>query len=256
MGRELFDFAFKEYAKRWAFRHPTPADLFRTMEDASGIDLDWFWRGWYFGTDPVDISIDSVKWFKLAPNGAAQVAPLGFEPTYVTRNRLDSSMTFAVNEDTTLRDYYFYNPQADAKYTAQSKNTESTATADKVNGSKWANKNFYELSFSNKGGMIMPVIIEWTFKDGSKEVERVPVTVWRLNEQQFTKVFIKDKEVTGIRLDPFKETADINEQNGMWPVKEMPSRFELFKAASEGSRGQSTGGNSMQRAAQQRKPDQ
>lgn len=93
----------------------------------------------------------------------------------------------------------------------------------------------------------MPVILEWTFKDGTKEVERVPVTVWRLNEQQFTKVFIKDKEVSGIRLDPFKETADINDQNSMWPVREMPGRFELFKKAIDAPRGQSAGRNSMQK---------
>lgn len=255
MGRNLFDFAFKQYSQRWAFKHPTPADLFRTMEDASGIDLDWFWRGWFFGTDPVDISVDSVKWFKLDPAGSLRTPGLGFEPTYVTRNKMDSAMTIAVNEDTTLRDYYFYNPQADAKYNDQVKNAEAGAIADKTNESKWINKNFYQLTFSNKGGLIMPLIIEWTFKDGTKEVERVPVSVWRLNELQVTKVFIKDKEVSGIRLDPYRETADINEQNGMWPVKEMPSRFELFKQASEAQRGQSGGGNSMQRA-QTTKPAQ
>ena len=98
----------------------------------------------------------------------------------------------------------------------------------------------------------MPLIIEWTFKDGSKEVQRIPVTIWRLNEKQVTKVFIKDKEVTGIKLDPYKETADVNEDNQNWPVKEMPSKFQLFKAQAGGSRGQSTGGNSMQRAEQKK----
>lgn len=256
IGRALFDFAFKEYAKRWAFKHPTPADLFRTIEDASGVDLDWFWRGWFFGTDPVDISVDSVKWFKLASNGSARVEPLGFEPTYKTRNRIDSSFNTAVSQDTSLRDYYFYNPGSDAIYNAGAKNIANTELFDRENESKWINKNFYQLSFSNKGGMVMPVIIEWTYKDGSKEVDYVPVTVWRLNEEQFTKVFIKDKEVAAITLDPFRETADINEQNGMWPLKELPSRFELFKQARQISRGQSTGGNSMQRAGLQKKPPQ
>ena len=64
MGRELFDYAFKEYARRWAFKHPEPADFFRTMEDASGEDLDWFWRGWFYGTDACDISLDTVKYYK------------------------------------------------------------------------------------------------------------------------------------------------------------------------------------------------
>jgi len=163
MGKELFDFSFREYARRWAFKHPTPADLFRTMEDASAFDLDWFWRGWFFGTDPVDISLDSVKWAK---------------------------------------------------------------SAEQVNGK---DINLYELTFSNKGGMIMPVFIEWTFKDGSKEVEKVPVGVWMSNENQFKKVFKKEKEVESISLDPNKQTADINLSNGLWPVKEMPTKFQLFK---------------------------
>jgi hypothetical protein len=121
------------------------------------------------------------------------------------------------------------------------------AQKDKDNYSKWADKHFYELTFSNKGGMPMPVIVEWTFKDGSKQVDWVPVTAWRANEKQFSKVFMKDKEVASIKLDPMRETADINEANGMWPIREMPSRFQLFKAQGFG-RGQSAGGNAMQQA--------
>ena len=97
----------------------------------------------------------------------------------------------------------------------------------------------------------MPIIVEFTFKDGTKEVDRIPAGIWKLNEKQVTKVFIKDKEVASIRLDPMRETADINEENGMWPVKEMPSRFDLFRAGGAGARGQSGGGNSMQRAQKQ-----
>ena len=118
---------------------------------------------------------------------------------------------------------------------------------DEVNSKKWAGKQFYELSFSNKGGMVMPVVIEWTYKDGTKETDRVPVTVWRLNEEKFTKVFIKDKEVTAIKVDPYRETADIEEGNNMWPVKELPSKFQLFKAAQGPARGASSGGNAMQK---------
>jgi hypothetical protein len=258
LGRQTFDFAFKEYATRWAFKHPTPADFFRTMEDASGTDLDWFWRGWYFATDPVDISLDSVKWFKLDKSGTAisQAPDLGFEPVHITRNRIDTSRKYYVDTDTSLRDFYYHNRNADSIFNMQSRNAKVSETADPQNENKWISKNFYQLTFSNKGGMIMPLIIEWTYKDGSKEVERIPVQIWLLNEQRATKVFIKDKEVASIRLDPFRETADINESNGIWPVKEMPSRFQLFKEAAAAARGQSTGGNSMQRAEQQKKPDQ
>ncbi len=248
LGRELFDFAFKQYAQRWAFKHPTPADLFRTLEDASGMDLDWFIRGWYFGTDPVDISLDNVKWFKL--NAAANTNSFrqeSFETLGQQRNRADENIKFYTDVDTTLRDFYYYNREADEMMKAS--DASKKEVIDSANLNKWASKNFYELSFSNKGGLIMPVIVEWTFKDGTKEVDRVPVSVWRLNEHRITKVFIKDKEVSAVRLDPFKETADINEENGIWPLKEMPSKFKLFKAKQEAARGSSTGGNAMQRAA-------
>ena len=66
MGRELFDFAFREYANRWKFKRPTPADFFRTMEDASAVDLDWFWRGWYFGTDHVDMALTSIREYQIS----------------------------------------------------------------------------------------------------------------------------------------------------------------------------------------------
>ncbi len=257
LGREAFDHAFKEYARRWAFKHPTPADLFRTMEDASGTDLDWFWRGWFFGTDPVDISLDSVRWFKLDKRGVAitQLPSAGFEPIHIYKNRRDTSIKYYTDADTTLRDYYYYNRNADSIYNVQSRNALANQTSDTVNEQKWINKNFYQLTFSNNGGMIMPLIIEWTYTDGTKEVERIPVRIWMLDEQQATKVFIKDKQVASISLDPFKETADINESNGLWPVKEMPSRFQLFTQPPASGRGQSTGSNAMQRALQQKKPD-
>ena len=247
MGRELFDYSFREYARRWAFKHPTPADLFRTMEDASAVDLDWFWRGWYYGTEPVDISLDSVRWFKL--NDAANAAAFQrqeFNAVHKLRNKEDKSIIYATDVDTSLRDYYYYNPDADGKFAQQQR--EAAIPVDNENKGKWANKNFYELSFTNKGGMVMPVIVEWTFKDGSKETDRVPVSVWKLNEQKFSKVFIKDKEVAAIRIDPMRETADIDESNNLWPVKEMPSKFNLFRQGGGPVRGASTGGNSMQRA--------
>lgn len=249
MGRELFDFSFREYARRWAFKHPTPADLFRTMEDASAVDLDWYWRGWYFGTEPVDISIDSVKWFRLdeAGNASAFREP-DFEIIGMKRNREDKSIQFYTDTDTTLRDFYYYNRNADAKMVKENQAKQMETRLDKENASKWAGKHIYELTFSNKGGMVMPLIVEFTFKDGTKEVNRVPVTIWRTNEKQVTKVFMKDKEVAAIRLDPERETADINEANGMWPVKEMPSRFQLFKSGGSATRGAGSGTNAMQKA--------
>jgi hypothetical protein len=254
MGRELFDFAFGEYAKRWAFKHPTPADLFRTLEDASAIDLDWFWRGWYFGTDPVDIALDQVKWFKLdADKNKSSMKPQEFESISKLRNKADSKISYYTDADTTLRDFYYYNRSADAKMVQENVEKNQDAQKDKENYGKWEDKNMYELSFSNQGGLVMPIIVEWTFKDGSKEVDKIPVTIWRLNEKKVSKLFMKNKEVASIKLDPMRETADINESNGMWPIKEMPSKFQLYKMVSSingiGSpRGGGGAANAMQKA--------
>jgi len=244
MGRELFDYAFKEYARRWAFKHPEPADLFRTMEDASGEDLDWFWRGWFYGTDACDISLDTVKYFR--PDFAATPVkdtvlsrkvqkPLvnAFEDVSKIRNKEDKNITFQTDADTSLRDFYWkyargLEPYDSASYTINS--TTGNPPLDDATKEKLQNKHFYELKFSNKGGLIMPIIIEWTYADGTKEVEKIPAQIWRKNEKGLTKVFIKDKQVTGIKLDPMRETADIDESNNKWPnnITE-PSKFTVFK---------------------------
>ncbi|MEM6630164.1 MAG: M1 family metallopeptidase [Bacteroidota bacterium] len=238
MGRELFDYAFKEYCRRWAFKHPTPADFFRTLEDASAVDLDWFWRGWFYGIDAVDVSLDSIKWYKVDlendPTRQEYVnrtkVEKPFEPISDIRNR-EQGMKFAVEEDPNLRDFYTtYKPwetEDSIQETTYIYFDETFTQEEKEE--RFGKNNYYQLFFSNKGGLVMPVIIEWTFADGTKEVETVPVEIWRKNEGKFTKVFVKDKEVTGIVIDPYRETADIDESNNNWPVKELPSRFQVFK---------------------------
>ncbi len=238
MGRELFDFAFKEYCRRWAFKHPTPADFFRTMEDASGVDLDWFWRGWFYGIDAVDISLDSIKWYKVDLENNPIKREFSYENKIEkpfddlskVRNRA-SGMKFLVEEDEELRDFYTdYKPWETADSIDQQSVTFFAETYSKEEKEqKFSKNNYYELHFSNKGGLVMPVILEWTFEDGTTEIERIPVEIWRKNETNFTKVFVKDKVVTGIVIDPYKETADVDESNNNWPVKEVPSRFQVFK---------------------------
>jgi hypothetical protein len=257
MGRELFDYAFKEYAKRWAFKHPTPADLFRTMEDASAVDLDWFWRGWFFGTDPVDISLDSVRYYRMnsmkqAIENQDKKAVYERDNKYPGRERNRAAgIKFAVEQDTSLLDFYNKFERFEVGKTAdedfQAYYNTLSAEEKKLYESK---KNFYELSLSNVGGLVMPVIIEWTFKDGSKEIDRIPAYIWRMNEQKITKVFAMDKEVVSVQLDPYRETADIDENNNAWPRKLAPSRFELFKQK-EVIRGSSTGVNPMQESRRQ-----
>lgn len=255
MGRELFDFAFREYARRWAFKHPTPADFFRTMEDASAVDLDWFWRGWFFGTEPVDISIDSLKWYRMDgknPEETAQSAKADYDKNmdHVARQRNKAAgVKYAVDQDTSLQDFY-------SKW-----NRFEVSPADKAAYSEFYNglskeekalydskKNFYQVTFSNKGGLVMPLIIEWTFADGTRETDRISAYIWRKNENEVTKVFAKDKQVVAVKLDPLRETADIDESNNSWPRAATPSKFELFKA-SGAIRGASTGDNPMKKAS-------
>ena len=238
MGRELFDYAFKEYCRRWAFKHPTPADFFRTMEDASGVDLDWFWKGWFYTIEPVDISLDSIKWYKVDLENNPERQERTFkrkirkpkESLSQIRNR-EAGIDFAVEQDTTLKDFYnSYKPweTADSVQEATRYLYDETYTKEEKE-ELFGDNNYYELQFSNKGGMVMPVIIEWTFEDGTKEVDRIPVEIWRKNENEFTKVFVKDKVVTGVVIDPYGETPDIDTSNNNWPVKEVPSRFQVFK---------------------------
>jgi Aminopeptidase N len=269
MGRELFDYAFKEYARRWAFKHPEPADFFRTMEDASGEDLDWFWRGWFFSTDACDIAIDSVRYFRADVNATVgrttdTVIMRRLDPPMRSqydvdvskeRNREDKNIQFATDADTTLRDFYWryargIEPYDSAAYPISiPAQTEPMTEEDKQ---KVANKHFYEVSFSNKGGLVMPIIVEWTYKDGTKEVDRIPAQIWRHNEENVSRVFVKDKEVASIKLDPYKETADIDESNNSWNSIPQPSRFAAFKQK-QVARGQSVGTNPMQKAEEKKK---
>ncbi|MFI5130049.1 MAG: M1 family metallopeptidase [Chitinophagales bacterium] len=270
MGRELFDYAFKEYARRWAFKHPEPADFFRTLEDASGEDLDWFWRGWFYGTEACDISLDTVKYAKADMNTVPEQTtertvkraldkPMlnTFDDLSPRRNREDKSITFATDADTSLRDFYWryargIEPYDTGKYEViiPAGGSEPPTDAEKA---KYGNRHAYELTFSNKGGLVMPVILEWTYKDGTKEVERVPAQVWRLNEDKVVKTFIKDKEVESIKLDPYRETADINESNNTWKTISPPSKFTVFKQRTGAPRARQQGGpNPMQKAKEKK----
>lgn len=271
MGRELFDYSFREYARRWAFKHPEPADFFRTMEDASGEDLDFFWRGWFYSTEVCDISLDTVKFAKAdvskvqpeTPERTIQRSadkPLvpTFDDISKIRNREDKTIKFQTDADTTVRDFYWryargLEPYDTSKLEVKIPGTQPEGLSD-AEKEKYGNKNMYELTFSNKGGLVMPIIIEWTYKDGTKEVERIPAQVWRLNENKVVKTFVKDKEVASVKLDPYRETADINENNNSWNKIAEPSRFSVFKQTQGGGRraGGGQAGNPMQRAQEKK----
>lgn len=258
IGRDLFDFAFREYSRRWAFKHPTPADFFRTMEDATAVDLDWYWRGWFYNTDPCDISLDTVKWAILSDseqinaqnsyNSEPVKKPLldTFTDISKIRNKEDNRLVTRTSTDVSLQDFYW-------KYARGLASVDTTSfkivltPPEVLTGSERntvaGNLNLYELTFSNKGGLVMPIIIEWTYKDGTRDTTRLQAEIWRKNENKVTKVFALDKEVASIKLDPLKETADIDESNNYWPQITTPSKFQLFKG-----RYKRTGdGNTMQK---------
>lgn len=219
MGPELFDQAFKEYARRWAFKHPKPADFFRTMEDASAVDLDWFWKGWFYSTDNVDIEVADVKWFKVAGEQKnlearvnAQVGNLGQDA-----EKNDGSPFYGQPQEFKLTD-----SNVGSEYRSE---VDNDAIRD-----RFAGKNVYQITFKNNGGLITPLVIEWTYKDGSKEIERIPAEIWRKNENQVTKLFVKDKEVDSVVFDPFKQLADVDIENNVFPNKnKRDSRFDKFK---------------------------
>ena len=254
MGRELFDFAFREYSQRWMFKHPTPDDFFRTMEDASGVDLDWFWRGWFYETEPVDISLEAVNWYKLdnrtpAEKKADTKMEFEREETYISKtyNLKDTPQT-VVEADPATRDFYnSYNPFTVTPEDEAAYKSFMGSLSPKEKELMNSGLNFYELKFKNIGGLVMPLILQFNYVDGTSEVERIPAEIWRLNESEVTKVFAKKKEVKTIVLDPFRETADIDESNNYWPRQYTPTRFELFKGAG-GVRGAATGDNPMKRA--------
>lgn len=255
MGRELFDFAYQEYATRWMFKHPTPEDFFRTMEDASGVDLDWFWRGWFYGTEPVDISLETVNWYKLdnrtpAEKKADQKKAFDKEETYVSKeyNRKDIPQT-VVEADPSTKDFYnSYNPFSVTPEDEKAYRDFMASLNPKEKELVNSGMNFYEMKFKNAGGLVMPLIIQFNYADGTSEVERIPAEIWRLNESEVSKVFAKKKEVKSIVLDPYRETADIDESNNAWPRQYAPSRFEMFKGGGR-VRGASAGDNPMKKAA-------
>lgn len=222
MGPELFDQAFKEYSTRWAFKHPKPADFFRTMEDASAVDLDWFWRGWFYTTDNTDVSIDQVKWFQMRKENTN----LENKGKTVKKGDLTAGASGAKSYDNFSNgpEPFSVIKTDDRLYREFTNRVDDQAIINKLD-----NKNVYEVTLSNKGGLVMPVIIEWTYKDGSKEIERIPVEIWRTNEQKVTKVFVKEKEVVNMVLDPMQETADTNKEDNVFPKVEKASKVDEFK---------------------------
>jgi hypothetical protein len=235
LGRELFDFAFREYAQRWKFKRPTPADFFRTMEDASGTDLDWFWRGWFYTTDAVDISIDGISEYGVGSKNpeteqAWKKAQKDAQPVSVTQQRNKGSMAYKVDGRPELKD--FYNEHDDFTVTNKDRN-KYNETVDGLEDWEKAllaqGKHLYLVDFSNLGGLVMPLILEIELKGGKKYIERIPAEVWRYSPKKITKLIVTDEPMVGLTQDPYWETADTDTSNNAWPRKVTQSRLELYK---------------------------
>jgi hypothetical protein len=247
LGRELFDFAFREYAQRWKFKRPTPYDLFRTLEEASGVDLDWFWRGWFYSTDHVDISLDRVVKMRLDTSDpeiekAWERAQQQAEPVYRfgAKNKA-AGLTLRTDRDPSLKDLYAENDE----FTVTNKDRNGfdeflEGLVDKNDSDpEWPrrvyeraveeNANYYILEFSNLGGLVMPVILGITYADGSEEELRMPAEIWRRSPKALRKLLIRDKEIAQIIVDPHWETADANVENNHYPRQFVPSRLEMYR---------------------------
>ena len=231
MGKELFDFAFKTFSERWMFKHPTPEDFFRTMEDASAIDLDWFWRGWFYSTDYVDIGIKNLKRFYISPDPSKNVKDV-FDGYGISKNEL-SPLVFMVTDDEESFDSNLMDGNPIEKSLPLKKFIDENYLEDDINKLRTSNY-FYEIEFEKPGGLVMPVIFELTYSDGSKKIIRYPAEIWRKNDDSFKKVLITEKEIKNIKLDPNEETADTDLSNNNWPKIELPTDFEMFKSKIKG----------------------
>lgn len=223
MGHELFDFAFKTYANRWKFKHPTPEDFFRTMEDASGVDLDWFWRGWFYTTDFNDIGIKEVKQYFVSSE-----APKGVRnPISSRRNRVNAkgpvvymvaegseSYNPSMNKPFDIKEIKSLDEYVQANYTPEERS--------RLNDPKY----FYQVTFNKPGGLVMPIIVEITYEDGTTENQTFPAQIWRMNDAEVTRTFATKKLISKITIDPKLETADIDTSNNSWPVEKTKSKFE------------------------------
>jgi hypothetical protein len=230
MGKDLFDYAFKTYSKRWMFKHPTPEDFFRTMEDASAVDLDWFWRGWFYTTDYVDISIKEFNQYYVSPNPSEELTNYLQNDIGIPRNRWRPLVFFDK----------FENDDNNKKENEAIENSKLLNNYLKENYTKEEIQNleipkyFYEIVFEKPGGLVMPIIIDIKYEDGDVQRKTYPAQVWRKNDNEVRKLITSDKKISEIVLDPEKETADIDTRNNSWPRKKEGTDFDKFKSKIKG----------------------
>jgi hypothetical protein len=255
LGRELFDFAFKEYSRRWMFKRPEPADLFRTMEDASGVDLDWFWRGWFYTTDHTDIAITGATRYSVDTRDPE------IEKERRRAERDGRAVTMSTERNRDLPKYVeqypdlvdFYNTYDELDVTPKDVREYERFLADRTDEEKAllrSNLRFYVVELENLGGLPMPVILDVEYTDGTVDHVRVPAEIWRSNVSTVSKLVMSEKDVARIVLDPRRETADADESNNVWPPEMGEKRLRLTPG---GGRRRGGGANPMREAQEEAK---
>jgi len=240
MGRELFDFAFKQYSQRWKFKRPTPADFFRSMEDASGVDLDWFWRGWFYTTDHVDVSIENVRLYQINSQNPdlekeLQRKAANERPKTLSQQR-NESLPKRIDQYPSLRDFYNDNDQFRITDLERKDYQAFLGSLDETEKSILSgNYYFYAVDLKNVGGLVMPLVFKVEYVDGTSEEIRVPVEIWRYDNFNVSKLIVARKEAKAIVLDPNLETADANLENNFFPRRVVPTRFQVFKSGQRGN---------------------
>ena len=240
LGREQFDYAFKQYARRWAFKRPTPADFFRTMEDASGQDLDWFWRGWFYTTDHTDISIETIHHYAVDTRDpykekTARKNKRDEEPERLFQKR-NKPLPKRVDAFPELKD--FYNEYDELEITEKDRESYEKmlkGLSDEEKALLKEKRNFYKVDLKNHGGLVMPVVLEATFEDGSTKEYRLPAQIWRRNPEQVSKLLITEKKIAKLELDPHRETADVDIENNYFPRRIRENKFRLNKSTRPGN---------------------
>ncbi len=226
MGHQLFDHAFKTYAHRWKFKHPTPEDFFRTMEDASAVDLDWFWRAWFYTTDYVDLGVKEVKKYHVTDQPIAQMRQ------YMASRNL-SLNDFPPFVYLAAEDSEDFTPELKGKAPTQVFQTLKEFMMNNMTAAERAQvkepKYFYEVTFEKPGGIPMPLIVQYLYADGTTENITYPAEIWRKNDAEVRRVIATQEELISIIVDPQAETADIDIDNNVWPASKALSDFDRFK---------------------------
>ncbi|MEZ6031264.1 MAG: M1 family aminopeptidase [Hyphomonadaceae bacterium] len=257
MGRDLFDFAFKQYAQRWMFKRPTPSDFFRTMEDASGVDLDWFWRGWFYTTDHVDIALNDMREYRLSTKNPDVEGQLQRErkgntsppPVTVQDDRAQGLKTY-MDEHPDARDFYSDNDEFEPN------NKDRNDYQSFLEGLKEPDKSAFEralrenpyiyfIDFENVGGLVSALPLRFTFEDGTTKDVMIPAEIWRYNSQKVSKVFVETKRVVSVELDPRHQTADAERFNNDFPRQSAPSRIDVFRGGPNFSGGRNQMADAM-----------